>query len=105
MNDYDNRTWFKKLKEVFPITHIPAKYYMEELKKAGFNQVSNHVERTNVALTKQSFFKAFRERYATLVEFISDDEIEEGTSEIEEQYPNKEVTEFVDLYHFAVAKK
>ena len=33
MHDCDNRPWFKKLKEVFPITHIPAEYYMEELKK------------------------------------------------------------------------
>ena len=31
--------------------------------------------------------------------------MEEGVSEIEEQYPNQEVTEFVDLYDFAVAKK
>ena len=105
MHGCDNRPWFKKLKEGFPITHIPAEYYMEELKKAGFNHVSNHVERTNVAVTKQSLFKAFRELYVILVEFISDDEMEEGVSEIEEQYPNREVTEFVDLYDFAVAKK
>ena len=41
-----------------------------------------------MAVTKQSLFKAFRERYVILVEFISDDEMEEGVSEIEEQYPN-----------------
>ena len=58
-----------------------------------------------MAVTKQSLFKAFRERYVILVEFISDDEMEEGVSEIEEQYTNQEVTEFVDLFDFAVAKK
>ena len=58
-----------------------------------------------MAVTKQSLFKAFRERYVILVEFISDDEMEEGVSETEEQYPNQEVTEFVDLFDFAVAKK
>ena len=105
MHGCDNRPWFKKLKEVFPITHIPAEYYMEELKKAGFEEVSNHVERTNVAITKQRLFKAFRQRYVTLFEFISDDEIEAGITEIEEQYPNQEVIEFVDLYDFTVAKK
>ena len=58
-----------------------------------------------MAVTKQSLFKAFRERYVILVEFISDDEMEEGVSETEEQYPNQEVTEFVNLFDFAVAKK
>ena len=58
-----------------------------------------------MAVTKQSLFKAFRERYVILVEFISDDEMEEGVSETEEQYPNQEVTEFVDLFDFAVARK
>ena len=58
-----------------------------------------------MAVTKQSLFKAFRERYVILVEFISDDEMEEGVSEIEEHYPNQEVTEFVDLFDFAVARK
>ena len=105
MHGCDNRPWFKKLKEVFPITHISAEYYMEELKKAGFDEVSNHVERTNVAITKQSLFKTFRQRYVTLFEFISDDEIEEGITEIEEQYPKQEVITFVDLYDFTVAKK
>ena len=105
MHGCDNRPWFKKLKEVFPITHIPAEYYMEELKIAGFDQVSNHIERTNVVITKQSLFKAFRQRYVTLFEFISDDEIEEGIAEIEKQYPNQEVIEFIDLYDFTVAKK
>ena len=105
MHGCDNRPWFKKLKEVFPITHISAEYYMEELKKAGFDEVSNHVERTNVAITKQSLFKTFRQRYVTLFEFISDDEIEEGITEIEEQYPKQEVIKFVDLYDFTVAKK
>ena len=105
MHGCDNRPWFTKLKEVFPITHIPAEYYMEELKRAGFAQVSNHVEKTNVAVPKQNLFKAFRQRYVTLFEFIGDDEIEEGITEIKEQYPNQEVIEFVDLYDFTVAKK
>ena len=105
MHGCDNRPWFKKLKEVFPKTHISAEYYMEELKKAGFDEVSNHVERTNVAITKQSLFKTFRQRYVTLFEFISDSEIEEGITEIEEQYPKQEVIKFVDLYDFTVAKK
>ena len=105
MHGCDNRPWFKKLKEVFPITHIPAEYYMEELKRAGFAHVSNHVEKTNVAVPKKNLFKAFRQRYVTLFEFIGDDEIEEGITEIEEQYSNQEVIEFVDLYDFTVAKK
>ena len=58
-----------------------------------------------MAVTKQSLFKAFRERYVTLFQFISDDEIEKGINEIEEWYPNQEVIKFVDLYDFTVAKK
>ena len=58
-----------------------------------------------MAIPKQNLFKAFRQRYVTLFQFIGDDEIEEGITEIEEQYPNQEVIEFVDLYDFTVAKK
>ena len=105
MHGCENLPWFKKLKEIFPITHITAEYYMEELKKAGFAEVTTRVEGTNVTITKQDLFKTFRERYVTLFEFISDNEIEEGIAEIEKEYPNQEVIQFIDQYDFALAKK
>ena len=105
MHGCENLPWFKKLKETFPVTHITAEYYMEELRKAGFAEVSTRVEGTKVTITKQDLFKTFRERYVTLFEFISDDEIEEGIAEIEKEYPNQEFIQFIDKYDFVLAKK
>ena len=80
------------------------------LREIGLNANISHQEFSfSAAVTKSKLYEKYRCRFLSLLQHLSDDEIEEGISELENEYyhnvKNDELINYEDTVHVTKAKK
>ena len=80
------------------------KYLIELFKKAGFKTNVNFVEYP-LSIPKSKYIKMLNNRYMSLLESFSDEEIEKGIFEIEQKHLDRDILEFNDRFVCIIGEK